>query len=1033
MLKVFDGESETPELLWDAEMRADLRSAVASTLDDALAGPSGKTSEEFKLPYGYRVRYKKLEDELYVGGVYVRLFLKEPTFSLRDPTTFLEKLLQHWTHELGVYTGGKTPKVEYPDETKNALATAQQDKLELVTSASVYLCKVKESLCDKLAEWGYIAKALTIIEDVLDQELVGTPLLSIVRLLHVASNRLANVEMMSVGGEANGKGGVVDSTIRAIGKSQDVSERSELHRDCAFMVELLKKVFTVALGDVKAAKKLRASMAQINTTNGHVQGGPTAQQYVAHPGQQYQGYTSNVAPYNAMAPSPAPGDEPVRKRLQKPQAQQYVAQFQGYTSNIGPYNVMAPSPAPGDEPVRKRMQNPLEHPLAFGLGDQPAPPPVQNPRAPAPAPVNPAAYGSPYMIQGQAPAMATQGSFHGQRQPQPRPQSYSQRSLESTRLAQNQQQQLGGMSSDASNPLMFHRRPQVSSPGQGHQPMVGGQQPGVQAMFQQPNMAQPYGSQSPSQLQATYSRSQRPMTQTSYQSRSGSSSSGSSQQTSYVSRGQQAGTPQPVGQQMAGASMLSYSQRSASNQQRQQQPPPQTMQQVPTGSVSYRNPSPAAPSSTRGIARRAVPTASSSSQSFSSRSQAMFAQQQGGSQLPPQGGSTPISMATQPGVLPGGTVRPRTNHPLDIQPQLNSPVVGNAPQTMHSPQSMGDPLGGNRVSRSQREAPMPMTNANPLMGGGSMMSSSPLGAPMPMTNQNPLMGGGSMMSSSPLGAPMPMTNQNPLMGGGNMMGSSPLGAPMPMTNQNPSMGLMHQQSPVYHAQPPSGQLGQVPAPMAQVPSDGSHLTQQSQAVVNPTTTSTFQHSMAPTGLAPQGSYPPQQQFPAQAGMMGGPPPPMVSTVTDEEEDVEPQYRPTPVVEGTGIDARTPDDPKMLAEQQAVTAGGAPGAAQGRVALLQSALSCRLPEFLLDEVLENPTLAKVKDPAAAKVHAVDLLKLLTQDPGFGPKFKLILDEMPSWKKYKSQDHSLFITGTEQKTDYFLTDGSSGEPTKMLTQG
>lgn len=146
----------------------------------------------------------------------------------------------------------------------------------------------------------------------------------------------------------------------------------------------------------------------------------------------------------------------------------------------------------------------------------------------------------------------------------------------------------------------------------------------------------------------------------------------------------------------------------------------------------------------------------------------------------------------------------------------------------------------------------------------------------------------------------------------------------------------------------------------------------------------------------------------------------------------PQYRPTAVA-GAGIDARSTPDPKVEAEQLAVSSGGAPGAANGRVALLQSALVNELPKFLLEGVLENPGLRNVKDPASTKVHTVELLKLLTEDPGYGMKFQLILEKMPAWKNYKSQDHSLFITGSEQKADYFLTDGSSGEPTKMLTQG
>ena len=141
--------------------------------------------------------------------------------------------------------------------------------------------------------------------------------------------------------------------------------------------------------------------------------------------------------------------------------------------------------------------------------------------------------------------------------------------------------------------------------------------------------------------------------------------------------------------------------------------------------------------------------------------------------------------------------------------------------------------------------------------------------------------------------------------------------------------------------------------------------------------------------------------------------------------------PSKPIEGAGIDGRTGIDPKVIAEQQTMAVGGAPGAAQGRISLILSALACKLAEFLLNGVLENATLAKVKDPAATKVHAVELLKLLTMDPAYGMKFKLILEQEPAWRKYKSQDHSLFISGTEQKTDYFLTDGSKS-PAKLLTE-
>jgi hypothetical protein len=101
--------------------------------------------------------------------------------------------------------------------------------------------------------------------------------------------------------------------------------------------------------------------------------------------------------------------------------------------------------------------------------------------------------------------------------------------------------------------------------------------------------------------------------------------------------------------------------------------------------------------------------------------------------------------------------------------------------------------------------------------------------------------------------------------------------------------------------------------------------------------------------------------------------------------------------------------------------------------LQSAIVCELLKFLIENVLlENLTLSKVKDPAAVTVHTVKLLKLLATDPGYGMKFSLYLEKITAWKKYKTQDHSLFITGPEQKADYFLTDGGERGGTKLLTE-
>lgn len=312
MLKLFDRDSETPEVIWNGEMRTELRAAIAEQLDSFVKGrtePNAKT-REFRLSPSAGAKYKNLEDELYIGGVYVRLFLKEPTFNLRDPTGFLEKLMIRWTHELELYTSSARSKGEtVPSSSNGAVTEAQQDVLQLVTSASVYLCKVRDSLCDKLAQWGYMTKGLSLMHDVLECELLGAPLLSIMRIFHVASNRQVNVEALALAGGSDGKSGIVHYTMQAIGKDP-------LHTDTAFMVEVLLKVYRKALGDVKKASK-GANLVAANPAPAPSHPMSTASQHSGPTANTSDQYGSYSAGNYAMAPSPAPGLEPVRKVLLK--------------------------------------------------------------------------------------------------------------------------------------------------------------------------------------------------------------------------------------------------------------------------------------------------------------------------------------------------------------------------------------------------------------------------------------------------------------------------------------------------------------------------------------------------------------------------------------------------------------------------------------------------------------------------------------------------------------------------------------------
>ncbi|GAB4814092.1 hypothetical protein N2152v2_001138 [Parachlorella kessleri] len=77
--------SETPERLWNRSMYQ----AAAEEAGGQL---------EWSLPEGYRLQQEGAGagEELFIGGVYVRLFLKQPQYPLRNPKAFLEALLERY-------------------------------------------------------------------------------------------------------------------------------------------------------------------------------------------------------------------------------------------------------------------------------------------------------------------------------------------------------------------------------------------------------------------------------------------------------------------------------------------------------------------------------------------------------------------------------------------------------------------------------------------------------------------------------------------------------------------------------------------------------------------------------------------------------------------------------------------------------------------------------------------------------------------------------------------------------------------------
>lgn len=798
MVNLFDGESDTPELIWNGSMRVELRQAIAEQLDacidERLQGVTGEG--RFTLKPDIQVKYKDLQGELFVGGVYVSKFLKEPTYNVRDPTAFLEMLLQRWTHEMKLFT---SRELGTQQKSTTEIALGANDSLQSITDASVYLCKVRTNLCDKLSNWGYMGRCLTFLDTVLTQELVGTPLLSVMRVLHVAVTRRQNVEALIMSGQNDRLHGIVSFTKKAVG-------HDGLHQDAAFMIDMLRRLFIEALGDLKSASNVKVSTPAPLPT-------------------QYQ------APYN-------------------------------------PEHVyMAPSPAPGEGPVSRNhvtIGNPLDDPLAF-----------------AAAPAGNQATQHQGMRGYQAQYQNSGTAYVAQQMP--------------SHLAY--QQQGAAITAGAQAPLGY---------GSNQGTISNQTQPGYSSGLQQ-TIPTSSATQSthyidgstflPSRVQQQY--------QPSFPTRSTPVAHGYPQQSASpgTSRFQQAYVSPLQNSQYAPQSMSSH-QGQAAQQPHLVQPPRPSAQQplrYDSGQGSHQHPAP-------------VP----------------HAQQQ-----------------------------PRAMH------QYSQQQIHGIPQ-------------GQRIGSFQ--AQQPFDNANRAQ-------------PMQRGEPGPRMPHQVLQQGEFQGIVDPRFHQHAAQPNGQVQTNQPQFA--------------QRMQPTQVRPPPPQQLP--PPPPQEPPSQLQYQEQPIMAAANATSFNVGDEVMTRTTPSPG----------------------MHRNVTTPGSRLEqPQQN-----EGAGIDARTKLDPKEEAEMKMTTCPAAPDAADGRFALLQSALACELPKFLVEDVLENPKLSNVKDPAATKVHAVELLKLLTSDPGYGMKFEMILDAIPSWKKYKKQDHSLFMTSSEKTmVDYFLTDGSgSKDQKKLLTEG
>ena len=90
----FDLDHETPELMWSSKTRSSLRSWLANEKHKLSDSTLPGAFPAWTLPDNFTLKYPSIDGELRAAGVYVRVYLKDPKYALREPKRFIDETLR---------------------------------------------------------------------------------------------------------------------------------------------------------------------------------------------------------------------------------------------------------------------------------------------------------------------------------------------------------------------------------------------------------------------------------------------------------------------------------------------------------------------------------------------------------------------------------------------------------------------------------------------------------------------------------------------------------------------------------------------------------------------------------------------------------------------------------------------------------------------------------------------------------------------------------------------------------------------------
>ncbi|KHN10408.1 DnaJ like subfamily C member 13 [Glycine soja] len=140
--------TETPELVWTPAMATSLSAQISTMASELYREQMKGRVVDWDVPEQASGQ-QEMRDEPQVGGIYVRLFLKDPKFPLRNPKRFLEGLLDQYLSSIAA--------------THYEVQVIDPELPLLLSAALVSLLRVHPALADHVGYLGYVPKLVAAV------------------------------------------------------------------------------------------------------------------------------------------------------------------------------------------------------------------------------------------------------------------------------------------------------------------------------------------------------------------------------------------------------------------------------------------------------------------------------------------------------------------------------------------------------------------------------------------------------------------------------------------------------------------------------------------------------------------------------------------------------------------------------------------------------------------------------------------------------------------------------------------------------